>query len=816
VALVEAITGQAKLISDIHQSLVSTERPALRLRGPSGSGKTWVANRIVQEWRRSDRVAFVAPGDEMLSRRPHFPLLLAVASETDREQFKARTKLALEPVTAIPVGGKALREMLFQLFDRKDSEIAAQTPYLSQEDREILLRMQKAAAGEPSLLICDNFQWWDVASVEFLKLALSPATRAVFPFLGTLAILVVQTDDSPEQLPIQAETLFASFSWQSFSLPLSSAATFPELLRSFGVRSAIPPDVVKQLYGITGGHLDLVRRIADADMYASFHGQETKPGLLSELLERRLALYAALPDDTASVLRAAAIIGNSFADYELECLLKGREEIARMLEPAERLRIVERSGTTRSFVHDLVRRYYLDHAKTDREVLHQRFANCLRLFHCGDYARRAEHLRRSGDRRAAGEVLLLECLRAIRCGTLPMLETLRDDLDDDLLLFTTRMLRANAAFEAGRYGEAVEDLNAIEDLYSDGLMAERDILLARCHIKLLSRADREKARSLLSRWDALKESETEIWARATLYLVVACVFLCDEKGAQDSERILYRTLAARVAYDPTARRTLNHVRLKSNMLHSIHVARERLSRAIEFFEGAGQMAAYDPVHQCIGLINLAANHIVEGEFEEACAHCQRAHELIQSEASVTFTRPDILASNLTLALYLCGRLTATEALEAGQATWRASAANNDAPLLASNVAYYLARLNRHGDGIKILDPIFKELMNRPQFDSYYTYFIGNNLAGCLFMSGQPQEAQSIWNSVTPFVSDFVGQMTPYMKRRHELQTTIFSAAEDKADWDVFIETAAPPQVGPGWKFYGRGFLAAELEFWSDE
>ena len=198
-----------------------------------------------------------------------------------------------------------------------------------------------------------------------------------------------------------------------------------------------------------------------------------------------------------------------------------------------------------------------------------------------------------------------------------------------------------------------------------------------------------------------------------LYLVVACVFLCDEQGAQEAERILYRTLAARVSYDPTARRTLNHVRLKSNMLHSVHVARERLSRAIEFFGGIGQMAAYDPLHQCIGLINLAANHLVEGDFEEAYAHCDRAHELIQSETSVTFTRPDILATNLTLAMYLSGRLTVTEALEAAQSTWRASAANNDAPLLASNVAYYLAHLKQYGDGVDLLDPLFKELLNRP-------------------------------------------------------------------------------------------------------
>ncbi len=795
---------------------MSAERPAIRLHGPSGSGKTWVANRIAHDWRESGRVAFMASGEEMFVRRPHFPLLLAVASETDRAQFKARTKLALEPVTVIPVGGKALREILFQLFEHKDSEVEAKTPYLSQEDREIMLRMQKACAGEPALLVCDNVQWWDATSVEFLKLALSPETRFVFPFLETLAIIVMQTEDSPAQSSNLLEPLFTSTSWQSFSLSPCGADTFADLLRAFGVRSVIPLDVVKQLHEITGGHLELVRRIADADIRAALESQQSPPSLLSELLERRLEKYASIPDETASVLRAAAVIGNSFADYELECLLQGREELARILEPAERLRILERSGNVRSFVHDLVRRYYLDHAKTQRKALHQRFANCLRLFHCGDYARRTEHLRRSGDRRAAGEVFLLECLRAMRCGTTPLLESLRDDLDDDLLSFIRSMSRALSYFDSGSYAQAIEELAGIENLYSDALLAERDVLLARCHIKLLSQADREKARTLLSRWDGLKESETEVWSRAMLYLVVACVFLCDEDGAQEAERILYRTLATRVNYDPTARRTLNHVRLKSNMLHSVQVARERLTKAIEFFSGIGQMAVYDPLHQCIGLVNLAANHLVEGDFEQAYAHCLRAHDLMQSETSISFTRPDIFATNLTLAMYLCGRLTVTEALEAAQSAWQASAPNNDAALLASNVAYYLAHLKRYAEGVNLLEPVFQELMSQPRFDSYYSYFVGNNLAGCLFMCGRIQDSMNIWTAITPFVPEFVGQMAPYIKRRHELQTTLFSAVEGTLDWETFIVSAAPPQVGPGWKFYGKGFLPAELEFWSDE
>jgi hypothetical protein len=539
---VEAITGQAQLIADILQIMTSTDRPAIRLRGPSGSGKTWVAETVAQAWRASGDVAFVAPGDELFVRRSHFPLLLAVASETGRAQFKAKTQLALEPVTAIPIGGKALHEILFHLFERKDSETAAKTPYLRQDDREILMRMQKASTGHRALLICDNVQWWDPASIELLSLSFSPGTRAAFPFLETLAVVALQTEESQTQEVKPLDTLFASTPWQTFDLPLCSAESFGELLRSFGVRSALPPALIDRLFAVTGGHLELVRRIAEADAQPSnlgaLHTGESRSDFLFELLEHRLERHASVPEDTASVLRAAAVIGSSFSEHELDCLLRGQEQLARILEPAEKLRILERSGKVRTFVHDLVRNYYLDHAKTHREALHERFSECLRLIHCGDYARRTEHLRRSGNRRGAGEVLVLEYLRAMRSGIPPILESLRDELDEDLISFITVMFQAQSEFDHGRYDRASEELAGIENLYADALLAERDILLARCHIKILARSDREQARGILSQWKALKDSETEVWSRAMVYLTVACVFLGDEAGAQDAEREL--------------------------------------------------------------------------------------------------------------------------------------------------------------------------------------------------------------------------------------------------------------------------------------
>lgn len=817
---VAAITGQARLVDNINRALRLTDRAAIRLRGPSGSGKTWTAQAVVELWQHSGGVAFVASGDEMFVRRRHHPLLEAVSSETGRARSKTVTRLAIEPVTAIPLGGKPLREVLLHLFEWRESDATARTPYLSHDDREVLLRMQRAASRQRPLLVCDNLQWWDEASVELLRLSFAPGTLAAFPFLENLAILALETPNDPTETP-SLKGLFTSQPWQTFELALCDAASFGDLLQAFGVSSGLPATLIERLYAVTGGHLDLTRRIADAA--AEFSPQRwdlagALPEFLYGLLEQRLERHTSMPEETASALRAASVIGNTFADHEIDCLLHGRgsQQLRRLLEPAEKLRILERSGRTRAFAHDLVRAYYLGHAKTSREDLHERFAECLRLVDSGDYGRRAEHLRRSRNHRAAGEVFVLECLRAVRAGAPPALESLRARFDADLAAFVTAMYSAQIDFHVGDYTKAIDRLAGIEDLYVDSLLAERDILIARCHIKRLSREACERARALLSRWDRLRESETEVWGRAMIYRVVACVFLGDEAEARDVERRLYENLATRVAFDPTARRTVNHLRLKANMLHSVHVARERLNKAIEFFGGVGSGAEYDPVHQCIGLVNLAANHLVEGEFEQALAACYKASVVVEMEKSVTFERADILATNMTLAAFLCGRLCATEAREAARNILTSSHANNDAFLLTSNVAYYLAHETRHGEAIELLRPLFQELRTQSSLDSYYTYFVGNNLSGSLYMSGHRTDSENVWKAITPLVRDFIGPMGPYMTRRHALQSEIFSVAASLPDWDRFLATIAPLQVGPGWKFYGRGFLASELEFWSDE
>jgi hypothetical protein len=175
-----------------------------------------------------------------------------------------------------------------------------------------------------------------------------------------------------------------------------------------------------------------------------------------------------------------------------------------------------------------------------------------------------------------------------------------------------------------------------------------------------------------------------------------------------------------------------------------------------------------------------------------------------------------LVNNLTLAGYLCGRLSETEALDTARSVWQVSGANNDGPLLLSNVAYYLARQRRHVEAVELLQTFFENLLGRPSVDSYYTYFVGNNLCGSLFMCGRTAESEHLWRTITPFVSDFIGPAAAYLRKRHEMQSQMFLAGNSFRDWDDYIDTAASPQVGPGWKFYGKGFLAAELEYWSDE
>ncbi len=300
-----------------------------------------------------------------------------------------------------------------------------------------------------------------------------------------------------------------------------------------------------------------------------------------------------------------------------------------------------------------------------------------------------------------------------------------------------------------------------------------------------------------------------------LYLVVAQTYLSKEDEAKQTEAKLYKELTKRITFDDHAKRSLNHLRLKANMLNSSEVAAKRILDAINFFNGQDSADVYDPIYQFIGFVNLSANKLQSGKFLDAFDCTNQAEKIVRTEVGLTFPRYDILLSNMAISGYLSRKLELKNAKDLLIATLNSPQRKKD-PLFVNNYGYILALEGNFTEAIEIIKPVFYALCMDDDIDSYFLYFLGNNLAGCFYMRGIFDESINIWKLITPFVKEFVGPIKHYIKKRHDLQGKIFECAENIYNWHEYIKNTSGPQVGTGWDFFGTGYLASDIEFWSDE
>ncbi|OLT08658.1 hypothetical protein BJF90_44785 [Pseudonocardia sp. CNS-004] len=197
----------------------------------------------------------------------------------------------------------------------------------------------------PLLVVLDDLQWADEASLRLLD--------AVVRQLPTLPVVVLGTyrDTEPE-----AERLDVLAVERRMQLRgLSSGDLLPAMAELTG--ETLDPELAVALHRRTGGNpffaAESVRLLrAEGRLAPGGSGRPPLPDSVRAVIERRLAR---LPADTWDLLGAAALVGAE-PDLGLVAELSRRSamEVAALLEPAVRVRLLTIEQDRYRFVHALV------------------------------------------------------------------------------------------------------------------------------------------------------------------------------------------------------------------------------------------------------------------------------------------------------------------------------------------------------------------------------------------------------------------------------------------------------------------------------
>ena len=248
--------------------------------------------------------------------------------------------------------------------------------------------LKRAAREAPLLLVIDDLQWADPASVLLARFVLREISET------PCALLALYRDtetlpDHPLAEPL-ADLAAESASFRLAGLTQQDVSEFVRYVAGFEVPAVLSSAIHAQTAGNPLFVLEVVRLLAsenrlgtqDAPTFAT----TPLPSTVRHTLRRRLE---ALRPETRRVLERAAAIGSEFDREVIEHVdLVNREETSRALDEAHKARIllsVSEAGSRYRFVHDLIREVaYESLVGSERARVHRAIGESIALLRASD------------------------------------------------------------------------------------------------------------------------------------------------------------------------------------------------------------------------------------------------------------------------------------------------------------------------------------------------------------------------------------------------------------------------------------------------
>lgn len=565
------IVGRAPLLERVRQRVTEANHACrqlgLLLLGEPGVGKSRVLAEIRATAYQRGGTVIDGRAYEAELGRPHGPWIDALRRLSQKggnpDAERELHRLQPEPTERQHEG------------DSRDSLFASLGQFIA----------ERARSRGPVLLLLDDVQWCDEASVALLHYVLRVNQRS-----RLFVVLAARDGELTDNVPMSrvAQGLLRNRHLEAIKLERLDPDQTVEL-----VRRAMPEADAASVFAQSGGNPLFALEIARAGLSGHSAAAISLRNVVSERIER-------LPQDAADVVRWAAVLGSVFSPERLEALVAlEAEELWRTLETLERHALLTTEGDDYAFAHDVVRNVvYSDLSAPRRRLMHRSVARALRERAEKDETAAAElahHAALAGEAEVAARACVSAGRRCLRLFANREAEALSrrglhyvDSLcDEDRVVLTLELLQIQ--FEAKR----PDDLAALGDRLDQ--LAQRAMEFGRLeHARIGFRMI-----SFL-RW------EQGAWSSARRSSLAA-EFV--SRSSDDRERVLAMSDAARCL----AILGRDHADAEAMLLEASALARQLGVEPVPLADG-------------IGLLRLQ-----QGRFDEAAHHFAEARARAQRE-----------------------------------------------------------------------------------------------------------------------------------------------------------------------------------------
>jgi tetratricopeptide (TPR) repeat protein len=819
--------GYERVADNVAAVLADDSRMTL-IEGPPGVGKSWLAKGVGAAWEGGGGRTVVAVGDNGRADFDLYPFGLAMAGLSGGWKSLAPSVAGAAKAAEAVLGTAGLITTALQgVATMRRGRRSRRAVFLGDEEQEILFEIERLAVSKPVLLIADNLHWWDKRSLALLRDLQSIPMQESFPFLASLRVLAVETPP-PYQTVARPEAhgiLLEATIPHRFLLERVPREGFENVLLALGAGHRPTPKVADVVHSFTGGHLALASRAAtrlangDGELMLSVARSDEFWDLL---VSARLSALGDLGKRAVKLLQVAALLGLTFSRDEIVCATDDEaDETSLLLRYCRDEQLLDVSGGTCWFVHDVYRQHFLESGPTDRVATHGRLGECLRLLRPAEYDLRSSNAERAELPEAAAALAVQGALQRLRNGRRwheGPADVISSIVEGGLVGVVELFVEAGSLLGNYQYIDCLAILERLPRDLSTPLSAEADYIRAMCRLSARNGPDRAQGRTILEAWEGYADTEPELGIRLERLLLYGLSHVLDKQAGRELEGLIRRRLVDRAAFDPSAIDELYNLDRCSGSLYQPDISVIRNSEAAAHFgPRAGSTLVRRPVDYYRSLVNLGAGLICNGRYDEAVATYSSVEELVDEYVPGIFPRLDHARSNALLAEFRLGGVSADAAVQRQRRINETLGVDGDPYYIRNALAVYLAFAGEHDESLQMLEALIEDLTVRytdPEPSMLYVLRANRNCVG--YVAGRPPLLGE-WEMLAEVLQRVPYSFQSLLVRRHELLSELFESGVSLSarEFDRYLPRSGRPEFGPLWDNFGRGFRMPEIEFWRE-